>query len=73
VHKDDHYKFETIFENVISGKSDRISLEYSFLHQNGNYKWIYIKGKCLKYDNGIPKFIAGSCSDIDVRNKSYCK
>ncbi|WP_432666425.1 ABC transporter substrate binding protein [Wukongibacter baidiensis] len=67
IHKDDYFKFKTVFKNLVSGKIDRVSHEYRFLDQYGNYRWLYIKGKSLNDDAGNPKFIAGSCSDVNEK------
>lgn len=69
IHPDHRYNVETIFENHIQGKIDRIEVEYK-IKNGADYIWCLARGLATRDDDGKATRIAGSQTDIS-RNKNH--
>ena len=65
IHPEDLPLFLEELPNVFT--TDKINIEYRFLHNNGNYIWIYEQSKLVKDYNGNPLEIIGYRIDINER------
>lgn len=70
VHPDDKEEVEEELERVISGKSDIFDREYRFCCKDGNYLWIWSRGKVMgRNKDNSAKRIVGFISDIEKKKK----
>ena len=73
LHKDDVEKAKSDIENYLKGQDCQYEAEYRIRMQNGDIKWILVRGKGLRnLGKGNIKRIAGSITDISDR-KNYEK
>ncbi|MGY0391873.1 PAS domain S-box protein [Bizionia sp. KMM 8389] len=64
-HPDDCKIAEQLFEDHISGKTDFYACQFRMKHRNGNWVWVFSRGKVTSYSlDGKAKWIAGSHYDI---------
>ncbi|NLV28365.1 MAG: PAS domain-containing protein [Methanomicrobiales archaeon] len=65
IHPDDSEHVKQVYQNYISKKVDKFSLEFRFRTKQGKWKWIMSRGKILSYDkNGNPLRMIGTHIDI---------
>jgi len=55
------------FNDLISGKITRYSMEKRFVHKYGNLVWVNLLVTMLRGENGIPREIIGMAEDITGR------
>jgi PAS domain S-box-containing protein len=67
IHPDDAEGQLRNVEDYLAGKSANYEGEWRVLHPDGRYRWIRIRGTCVRDAEGRPTRFAGSVSDIDVR------
>ena len=69
VHPDDLQNYTTIYKNSISSLKP-YSVQYRFLDNNGNYLWLYEKGRpCFKDNKQFMGFIISSFDISDQKEK----
>ncbi|AFZ04412.1 PAS domain S-box protein [Calothrix sp. PCC 6303] len=67
IHPDDQvYTFESISQLPLTGKN---TIEYRFLHKDGNYRWLLDSSKVLYDEAGNSLEIIGFCIDITERKQ----
>ncbi len=64
IHPDDQEKTRTAIEEYLSGERDRYYLEHRLKHKDGTYRWILARGKVIRDQQGQPKRMVGSHTDI---------
>ena len=70
IHPDDAEGQLRNVEDYLAGKSANYEGEWRVLHPDGRYRWIRIRGTCVRDAEGRPTRFAGSVSDIDVRRRA---
>ena len=58
-----------MIEQYIAGRVGAYDGEWRVLHPDGNYKWIRLRGICVRDAAGKPTRMAGSVNDIDSRRR----
>ena len=70
IHPDDAEGQLRSVEDYLAGKSTSYEGEWRVLHPDGHYRWIRIRGACVRDAQARPTRFAGSVSDIDVRRRA---
>jgi len=71
VHPDELNQVTKFLEMHVSGALPYYQSEYRMKHKNGNWVWIWSKGKIIKWtDDGRPLMIFGTHSDITERKQA---
>lgn len=67
IHKKDIIKIASDYKNYITKKSLFFQSEFRIKTKDGQYKWMYVRGKALRNKDGKPLKLAGSLTDITER------
>jgi PAS domain S-box-containing protein len=70
VHPDDIARRTEALEAHLAGKTPYYDVEYRIRHLDGIYRWIHIRGLCVRDAEGRPARMAGSTSDVDARKRA---
>lgn len=70
VHPDDVARRKAAMEAHLAGLVPAYEGEYRVRHPDGNYRWIRVRGVCVRDATGEPCRMAGSVSDITNRKNS---
>jgi diguanylate cyclase (GGDEF)-like protein/PAS domain S-box-containing protein len=73
VHPEDIARLKTELSTHLAGSSTHFENEYRLLHQDGNYRWIIIRGLAIRDADGKPYRIAGSQTDITQSKATEAK
>jgi PAS domain S-box-containing protein len=69
-HPDDDARRAAALEAHLAGRTPAFEGEFRVLHGEGDYRWIHVRGLCVRDAAGQPLRIAGSISDIDARKRA---
>ena len=70
VHPEDAARRIEALQGHLAGKNPYYDVEYRIRHPDGNYRWIHVRGLCLRDSEGRAVRMAGSTSDIDARKRA---
>jgi PAS domain S-box-containing protein len=70
VHPDDAERRTAALEAHIAGKTPLYESEFRVRHPDDSYRWIRVRGLCVRDAQGRPVRMAGSVSDIDARKRA---
>ena len=70
LHPDDDQVQLDAVANYLSGKTDAYDGEWRVLFPDGSYRWVRMRGVCLRDADGRPTRMSGSISDIDDRKRA---
>ncbi|MBP1752921.1 MAG: domain S-box [Geobacteraceae bacterium] len=70
IHPEDYPRAKDILSDYLEGRISHYEFESRILHKDGNYRWIFNRGICLRDKEGKPCRIAGSHTDITVRKRA---
>ena len=70
VHPDDAALRTARMQAHFAGHTPLFEAEYRVRHGDGNYRWIRVRGLCVRDARGKPLRMAGSVSDIDARKRA---
>jgi PAS domain S-box-containing protein len=70
IHPDDLQRRTEEFQRHLDGDSEMRDSEYRVRHPDGEYRWIRVRGMCVRDSAGRPLRWAGSVSDIDERKRA---
>lgn len=71
VHPDSIPAFEKALKNYLEGNTCCYELEYQMKTKSGEWKWIWVRGKCVEHDSqGRPTKMIGTHRDISRRKKT---
>lgn len=65
VHPDDFHDQINTITDYLAGRTTTYGGEWRILQPGGGYKWIRLRGECVRDADGLPVRLAGSLSDID--------
>lgn len=65
-HPEDAPKLVKEIGVCLTGEADLLDIEHRILHGNGFYRWVHVRGICLRADGQAKRFV-GSISDIHSR------
>jgi PAS domain S-box-containing protein len=69
-HPDDLQRMKRDLADFLEGRTEMRDGEYRVLLQNGDYRWIRHRNKCVRDASGRPIRVAGSVSDVDARRRA---
>ena len=69
-HPDDAVSRSGMLEDYLAGRVPAFDGEWRIRHADGNYRWIRIRGVCIRDAAGTPTRIAGSISDVDPQKRA---
>jgi PAS domain S-box-containing protein len=70
VYPDDAEARKVALEAHMSGATPLFETEYRVRHPDGRYRWIRVRGLCVRNAQGQPLRMAGSVSDINARKQA---
>jgi PAS domain S-box-containing protein len=70
VHADDRVRMESAFQDHLEGRSERYELEYRVRHADGEWHWLYVRGRCLRHPDGKPSRFVGSAIDVTAHKQA---
>jgi PAS domain S-box-containing protein len=70
IHPDDHAAFEREWQRHLDGLTDVRDGEHRVQHPDGVYRWVRVRGTCVRDAQGRPVRFAGSVSDIDAQKRA---
>jgi PAS domain S-box-containing protein len=70
IHPDDKARFVKAYMDYVEGRSSSYEIEFRLRHKNGEYVWIYSRGKALARDfSGRALRMVGAHTDISAQKK----
>ncbi len=70
-HPDDENRFHKAFADYLEGRSEGYEIEFRLKTKNGDYKWIYSRGKVVEWDReGRPVRVVGAHTDISEKKRA---
>ncbi len=70
LHPDDAKVRESAMQAHLNGLTPAYEGEWRVWHPNGHYRWVRVRGMCVRDATGKPLRMAGSVSDIDARKRA---
>jgi PAS domain S-box-containing protein len=70
LHPDDAPERLASMQAHLDGQTPAYEGEWRVRHPDGSYRWIRVRGMCVRDANGRPLRMAGSVSDIDARKRA---
>lgn len=70
LHPDDVPLQREMIERYLIDGSAAYDGEWRILHADGSYRWVRIRGLCVRNAEGVPTRLAGSVSDIDTQKRA---
>ncbi|MDM0113994.1 PAS domain-containing protein [Variovorax sp. J22R133] len=69
-HPDDEAIRWSALDDHLAGKTPAYEEEYRVLHPDGVYRWVRVRGVCVRDGAGGAVRMAGSVSDVDARRRA---
>jgi PAS domain S-box-containing protein len=69
-HPDDALSRSDMIESYLAGRVPAYDGEWRIRHADGSYRWIRVRGVCIRDEAGTPTRIAGSVSDVDPQKRA---
>jgi PAS domain S-box-containing protein len=69
-HPDDGMSRSDMMEGYLAGRVPAYDGEWRIRHADGSYRWIRIRGVCVRDEAGRPTRMAGSISDVDPQKRA---
>jgi PAS domain S-box-containing protein len=69
-HPDDAQRRSDMFSGYLAGTSPAYDGEWRVRHTDGTYRWVRIRGLCVRDASGRALRMAGSISDIDTQKRA---
>jgi len=71
IHPDDAMGFQKAFKDYVDGRTSSYELEFRLKTKDGDYKWIYTRGRALQRDTaGRALRVIGTHTDITQRKRT---
>jgi PAS domain S-box-containing protein len=70
IHPEDVGRQRRLVDDYLDGKQAEYDGEWRVKHADGSYRWIRLRGTCIRDASGRPTRFAGSVSDIDTRRQA---
>jgi PAS domain S-box-containing protein len=64
IHPDDVPRFDAALRDHLEGRKPRYECEYRVRQPDGQWRWVYGRGRCLRDATGKPCRMVGSATDI---------
>jgi PAS domain S-box-containing protein len=70
VHPDDSPRFEAALKDHFKGRTQRFECEYRVRQPNGDWHWLFARGRCLVDPAGTPIRFVGSAIDVTAQKQA---
>jgi len=70
MHPEDRPRFETAVREHFAGVRPRFECEFRVRHANGDWRWLFARGRCLFDADGKPARFVGSAIDVTVQKQA---
>ncbi len=70
IHPEDAPLRREAIESHMAGKTPHYEGEYRVRHPDGSWRWVRVRGLCIRNGGGEPLRMAGSVTDIDARRRA---
>lgn len=70
IHPDDRAEFKRRLQSHLQGKTDHFMTECRLFHRDGSVVWVMVRGLAVSGEDGKPKRMAGSLSDVTARKRA---
>jgi PAS domain S-box-containing protein len=70
IHPDDVDRMETAARDHFEGRTDHYEVEYRVRHADGQWHWLYARGRCFRDASGKVVRFVGSAIDITARKNA---
>jgi PAS domain S-box-containing protein len=70
IHPDDRVQVETAFATHLMQNTQILHCEYRIMHKDGSWLWALVRGKALFGDDGHPRRMVGTHTDITRQKES---
>ena len=70
IHPDDRPLVDTALKNHLEGRAPRYECEYRIRQPDGQWRWMIVRGRCLRDATGKPYRMVGSTSDITAEKQA---
>jgi len=70
LHPEDAALRQTAMQAHLAGQIPAYEGEWRVRQADGSYRWVRVRGVCVRDDEGTPLRMAGSVSDIDARKRA---
>lgn len=67
IHTTDRQRVRSEIDQHLRGDTPHFETELRMLHSDGNYRWMHCRGLAFHNQNGEPRRLAGSLSDVTAR------
>ena len=67
VHGDDAERLRRSLDEHLAGRTRHFEVEHRVLHEDGSYRWVLARGVALRDEEGKPRRMGGSLTDITQR------
>jgi len=70
IHPDDIPRFEAALRDHFEGRTPRYECEYRVRQPDGQWRWVFARGRCLRDATGNPCRFVGSATDITAEKQA---
>jgi PAS domain S-box-containing protein len=70
LHPEDVAEQEEAIQSYLDGRAPHYDGEWRVGRADGSYRWVRVRGLCVRDDSGTPLRLAGSVSDIDAHKRA---
>ncbi|MDB5826547.1 MAG: sensor hybrid histidine kinase, partial [Variovorax sp.] len=70
VHPDDRLAIKSAVEDHLAGRTPAIELEYRVRHADGGWRWVHVRGRCLRDNEGAPRRLFCAATDVSARKQA---
>jgi len=70
IHPDDTPRFEAALKDHFEGRTPRYECEYRVRQPDGQWRWVFARGRCLRDETGKPYRFVGSASDVTAEKQA---
>lgn len=73
MHPDDRSRVEAALRDHLEGRTPRYECEYRIHQPDGQWRWLLVRGRCLRDAAGKPYRLVGSTSDITAEKQAQAE
>jgi PAS domain S-box-containing protein len=73
MHPDDRSRVEATLRDHFEGRTPRYECEYRIRQPDGQWRWLSVRGRCLRDATGKPYRLVGSTSDITAKKQAQAE
>ena len=70
MHPDDRSRVEAALRDHLEGRTPRYECEYRMHQPDGEWRWLFVRGRCLRDVTGKPYRVVGSTTDITAEKQA---